>query len=409
MSMTTQDSKPSHIRMFLEWTAANLSRVTSTHEFIPEVDGLRFVALLPVLFLHSAGTMMWVRGRADHSIWAFHDGRTLRILALGGIGVQIFFVISGFVVALPFARYALKGAPRPRLSNYFLRRVTRIEPPYFLALLASYAQSRAYVRLLPDLVAGMFYMHQIVFGTWNPVNFVTWSLEAEVLFYILAPWLTKVYLIADRTNRWALQMIVIAAYGNFVQFWLVPYGPSRFNESFFSYLPYFMAGILLADLYASGMVRRSGKIVWDLAAIAGGAAAFYAWGWGWNHWLAPFMVMTMFVGGLKGRFVNMFLRMRPITIIGGMCYTVYLWHPVMLTLIGLRLGNLIPDRIQDGPAALLFCLMAVPIILVGTAPIFFFIEKPFMNGPGSRFLTRVLRRIGEAIQRKPRIAVDQAG
>ena len=229
------------IHNVLESLAGRLSRVTSSKEYIPEIDGLRFIALISVLIFHSTIDFLTQRGWQEFpNYWSFGQGVILRTLGLGWLGVQTFFVISGFVVALPFARYSFASAPEPTLSRYFLRRVTRIEPPYILALIAMYFTFRPLAYYLPHLIAGLFYMHQFVFGTRNPINVVTWSLEVEIFFYILAPWLTRVYLIRKRTDRWMLQLALIACYSYAVEFLLLPHGPHRFRDSVFEFLPYFL-------------------------------------------------------------------------------------------------------------------------------------------------------------------------
>ena len=54
---------------------------------------------------------------------------------VGFRGVELFFVISGFILGLPFAAHYLKGAAPVSLRKYYLRRLTRLEPPYIVALL----------------------------------------------------------------------------------------------------------------------------------------------------------------------------------------------------------------------------------------------------------------------------------
>ncbi len=378
--------------------SAKLSRVTSSREYIPEVDGLRFLAILPVLILHSSVHILVARGWTSFTgqQWQTH-GFVLRLIGAGWSGVQIFFVISGFIVALPFARHALQGAPAPSLRRYFLRRVTRIEPPYILALTAMFVVCGSYLALLPHYLAGLFYLHQLVFATPNPINTVTWSLEAEVFFYLLAPWLTVVYRVPGRAARWLLQAALIASYSFFSHRWLIPYGPPRWVGTILTALPFFLAGLLLADLYASGCVRRSRgmatQTAWDFAAVGSVAGLIYAANWDWTRffWLTPFLIMILFLGGMQGGLVNRFLRVSPVTIVGGMCYSAYLWH-IPLLIWTSWLTHLIPGRLPDGAAAVLFCAIVVPVLLVATAPLFYYLEKPFMNGPGSRFLEGLVRR-----------------
>ena len=69
---------------------------------------------------------------------ALLNNRPEGFMELGVYGVELFFVISGFVLAAPFASQYLCGGPRVRIGQYFLRRLTRLEPPYLLALLLIY-------------------------------------------------------------------------------------------------------------------------------------------------------------------------------------------------------------------------------------------------------------------------------
>jgi peptidoglycan/LPS O-acetylase OafA/YrhL len=396
MTPPTEPPQPhSPLRRAAASIAAKLSRVTASREFIPEVDGLRFIALMPVLFLHSATHFLIWRGRTGFDgDWTHGHGIILRAIGVGSIGVQLFFVISGFIVALPFARHHLADGPRPLLGRYFMRRFTRIEPPYVIALIAIYLLWQNYRGYLPDLLAGLVYLHKVIFGTWNPINAATWTLEIEVMFYALAPWLTQVYRIPRSAARWTLQLLAIAAYSYLVSQSIIGHGPPRLRGTLIEQLPYFFAGILVADLYACGLLHRARQIAWDAVALATIAAILYCCTTAPQlFWTVPLLLMAAFAAALEGRLLNALLRLRPITLIGGMCYTAYLWHTAMLVVLRAAVARWVPHALPDGEAALIFCLLMVPVILLLTAPIYYFIEKPFMNGPGSRWIERRLRAV----------------
>jgi peptidoglycan/LPS O-acetylase OafA/YrhL len=396
---TTQERPPGPIRRGLRWLDSKLSRVTSSRDFIPEIDGFRFIAILFVVVFHAAGRILKSQNRTpllQH--WA--PGRSLILAVIGNLflGVQIFFVISGFVVALPFARSAIQGTPKPDLGRYFMRRLTRIAPPYILALLVMYCLLDRYRFYLPHLIAGLVYMHKWVFGTPNPINIVTWTLEAEVAFYVLAPWISSIYSIPGRTVRWGWLVLLIGADSYFVYNGLIPSSPSAYY-SFAACLPYFLGGVLLADFYVSGLLSRTSRLAWDGAALLGLAALIssYLYLSAWRFaWLGPFVTMMLVGGGIKGMALSRFLRLRPITLIGGMCYTIYLWHiaflwynPLLARLPGFPVR--VTSGLSDLQLTVCYCLIAVPLIILFSVPVYYFTERPFMNGPGSRFIERVLR------------------
>jgi len=153
-----------------------------------------------------------------------------------------------------------------------MRRLTRIEPPYILALFAMYYILNEYHLYLPHLLVGLLYLHRLVYGVPNPINQVTWTLELEVIFYILAPWITLIYRLRGKTIRWSCQLLLIIAVSCFVHYWLLTFGPPLSYYSFKAALPWFLSGILLADLYVSGLLSRSNHPAWDALALLGLAA-----------------------------------------------------------------------------------------------------------------------------------------
>lgn len=374
------------------WLVRTFSRSTSGGAFIPEVDGLRFLAILGVLIVHTAGDRYFVNGVHEPN-WSFHRGLLLRLMGGGWFGVQIFFVLSGFIVTLPFARHFLQNGAAPDLKRYLLRRLTRIEPPYILALTAYFLASGRIPELASHYWAGIVYSHQYIFETLNPVAQFTWSLEVEVGFYLLAPWLTAVYRIPHRSARWTAELALIAIPACSAVFWLVPHGPARLENTLIVMIQYFFAGMLLADLYACGLLRRAAAWSGDMAALAaviGLGAILSGMPGTWStYWLSPLLIALLFAGVLRGRLANWLFRLPAVTLIGGMCYTLYLWHMAVIALVVYRIKPLLAG-LADTSATVAYCAAAIPIMIVICGPLYLAIEKPFMNGAGSRWLERWL-------------------
>lgn len=119
------------------------------------------------------------------------------------------------VLALPFASHYLQGADRPKVKDYFRRRLIRIEVPYIITLtfFLFYAvtfQDRLWNEMLPRYFAGLIYSHSLIYdGALNPLLWVSWSLEIEIQFYLLAPLLCTVFKIPNTLLRRGILLLAI--------------------------------------------------------------------------------------------------------------------------------------------------------------------------------------------------------
>ena len=182
----------------------HISRETSSGRFIPEMDGLRFAAVAMVILYHLNGYLTakspFYSSAPPSSDWL------AQAAMVGNRGVELFFVISGFILGLPFAAHYLKGAAPVNLRKYYLRRLTRLEPPYFVALLLLFIMGAVILgfpsaSFYPHFAASLFYSHSLIYGTFSPAMGVAWSLEIEVQFYLLVPLLTLLFTIGNRMLR----------------------------------------------------------------------------------------------------------------------------------------------------------------------------------------------------------------
>jgi peptidoglycan/LPS O-acetylase OafA/YrhL len=158
------------------------------------MDGLRCVAIAMVILFHLNGYLL-AKSALHHSEPSLQSDWLAQIAFVGFRGVELFFVISGFILGLPFAAHHLNDAPPVNLRKYYLRHLTRLEPPYFvtvalLFVLALWVQGKTAAALYPHLAASLFYLHNLIYGTPSPAIGVAWSLEIEVQFYVLVPLLT---------------------------------------------------------------------------------------------------------------------------------------------------------------------------------------------------------------------------
>jgi len=365
----------------------HLSRRTSSRRFIPEVDGLRFVAVAGILAVH-------VSSLASGAYLLDHPGGSTRgtiwgALLFGRYGVQLFFVLSGFVLALPFASHHLSGTPAVSLRWYYLRRITRLEPPYIVSLTVfvivlnflpgghTLTSGQPIGPLLPHYLTGLFYLHGWTYGTQNPINLLTWSLEVEVQFYVVVPLLVAVFRIRERLWRRATLVAACGAVEVLQSSWIS--GSGRLALSLLGSLQYFVAGFLLADIYLLDWRRSpTRRVSWDIATLVAVVLMARTLPTRSGPYVFPFLILLLVIGGFRGRLSSAFLRTRWVYTIGGMCYSIYLVHGVVLRL-GFRSADVLGRA--DSPLAVLGLAFAVyiPLILSASAAFFVLVERPCMN------------------------------
>lgn len=368
-----------------------LSRVTSSGSFVPVIDGMRFFAIATVFLYHAnIATVRALHPQSDAAQQAqILDSNFLTsVFNKGNVGVPVFFAISGFILGLPFALASRGLAPPVRLPAYFLRRVTRLEPPYLAslllaALLHAVTLTQSLLSMLPGFLASLVYLHMLVFGRRSDVNPVAWSLEIEVQFYILAPLLSRLLRIQDRWWRrgWILALMVPSIImRSFLDSWLAQY---HLDLSILGYGFYFLVGFLVLDLYLDLRDRTSatGHLGWDVSVILGMVLLLMPVS------MSKFLSALIFVpacflfmtGCLFSRHVSKIFLNRWIVIIGGMCYSIYLLHYGIVLAAVPVLRRIGLGAIPAWAATLLVATLLALVILPVCAAFFVMIEKPCMR------------------------------
>ncbi len=378
---------------FSEWLAQKLARVTSTGELIPEIDGLRFLAIAAVLLHHTMSIYLRESGRSSVEVhspaaWAAASSQSWLVpLAYSGhFGVNLFFAISGFILALPFAKRSFENKPAPNLKNYYLRRVTRIEPPYAICLVIFFFfqwQVRHFdpAELLPHLLASLFYAHGLIYGAHSTINSVVWSLEIEIQFYLLVPLLVRVFKLRNAAVRRALLLALIAGGGWLSQHVIYPYWPPRGQLTLANFAHYFLVGFLLADLYLHGWFGTKRRSMFgDMLTLAGGAGIVAVLNsYGQYYYALPLLVLVLYLGCFLGKLSNAFIRQRWIVLTGGMCYTFYLYHVPIVSGLLSKTGVLMSASQPLWTDFMLQWLLVCALVFILCSWWFVVTEKPFMR------------------------------
>ena len=384
---------------------SRFGRITSGQKLIPEIDGLRFLAIAAVFAYHAntlaararAGASGWVEGE-DLLPWLLESPLTA-CLTKGFLGVDIFFAISGFILGLPFARHYRQGAPPVKLGPYFGRRLSRLEVPYLASLGLAFAAGGVATGALPwaHLAASCLYVHGLVFGDHSVVNPVAWSLEVEVQFYCLAPLLAFVFM-PDR--RWvrivsilalaAVSIVLHTRYRHVLEEW-------HLHDSIAEQLHCFATGFLAVEFYLDAKAGRPRLKPWlcDLLGVLGLAWVFWPFRYPevveWPAFIPA--CLAIFLSAWGGTILGGTFRNRWIVTIGGMCYSIYLIHFGAMTLaaqfVGPELASMSRSAISN---VLVFLGFMVPVALLPSGIFFLLVERPCMRRDWPGRLMQRLRR-----------------
>jgi peptidoglycan/LPS O-acetylase OafA/YrhL len=228
--------------------------------------------------------------------------------------------------------------------------------------------------LLPHLATSIAYVHNLTYGAQSPINPVAWTLEVEVQFYCLLPLFATVFSIRSQRRRRLLLLIAILLAGALQIFWWD--APPRVKFSLLYAVQFFAAGLLLADIYIvdwRGSATHSAW--WDLVSIVCWPLIFVLsdqqiWA------VLPLLILCAYVSAFKGRLFNKVFRSPLVTGIGGMCYTIYLFHYQLIPIVLARY----PVDANDKRASVLFaCVIYLVALTLLSCVYFLAVERPCMS------------------------------
>lgn len=352
-------------------------RVTSSTQYLPEIDGLRFLAIFWVaISMHAVHYL----DEKFYQHQLIRSGYWKAFIIEGTHGMYLFFMISGFILSLPFAKaYLQQGSTRINLKRYYLRRLTRLELPYFIALViflmahVFVVKKYALAQLVPSFLASLIYSHDLIHSRHSLILPVAWSLEIEVQFYLLAPLFCLLFKLKNVWVRRGIMLVIIMA-----GLWY--YLNVTANVSFVYFIHYFFAGMLLADLYVASNEKATNSVAGYWIGVASlGLLFFYLSLYALPGLIVKFLILFILFNQVlfNQRFKQLF-TLKWITIVGGMCYSIYLLHFGIISGFGYwALSKNI--NVTNHNYAPLYLIVISMLILVISGAYFYYIEKPFMS------------------------------
>ncbi|HLV99370.1 MAG TPA: acyltransferase [Ktedonobacterales bacterium] len=386
------------------------------------MDGVRAIAVLLVIIFHcwegSGMPLLLV------SLPLINASLNLTPIASSGfIGVQLFFVLSGFLLAQYWLNPSFQGRPRPSTRQYFRQRLFRIAPAYYCCLFL------VLLLLVPGLIPaadvysgpGVFtlgahlFFAQLLFpvsASSYGVEGSFWTLSIEVLFYLMLPLVIwcfsktrwKYFLCASVVLSLSWFYLTRNSLDPLVQFYehqtpgaTLTENAARFFLSiqFPTHAATFALGISLANIYTQFQLKlRTDRLFRLLTSNAAGLMYLFVGvalelflmyaifpkdtlANNYSYWTLIAFGFTLILAGVLfgGQCIRAALSVLPLRFIGVVSYSMYLWHlPIMFLFKSLPIVATLPspDRfpLHFGMTFLVALFLATGSYLA--------IEKPFM-------------------------------
>jgi peptidoglycan/LPS O-acetylase OafA/YrhL len=312
---------------------------------IPSLTGLRGVAALLIVFAHFT---VWTKVNSDPQPWLE------RWAGASGIGMAIFFTLSGYVIALSYSHWDWRNRPAFNLLRLFLYRFARLYPAFFLFAVLAILRSPSIRDLSNPATQEYLASHLLLTYTWLPTQYqglmpqegafhVAWSLSVECGLY-LAFGIGAIAVTFLPNSRFKSLLICAAFFIstyvllNFAMSARAGLAPDwadwKFEHWLYLYSPYGVAlqfgiGVVAYRIsrwtaLPAALVNNAGGV--SLVAIyllsATGAVLDP-----WNQaMLASFSTALIMVGSSSSSLVNRMLSGRAIVYVGTISYSLYLFH-----------------------------------------------------------------------------------
>ena len=403
------------------------------------LDGLRAVAVIAVLTMH-----VYVWSSAPHFA---PFGVTLdRLLLTGGWGVDLFFVLSGFLLSRAWFIAEVADRPPPGTGRFFVRRLVRIVPAYYVSILVLLVAAVPLAMVPLSTVTGstgfwniglhLSFLHHVVplsSAHFASIGGVYWTLTMEFLFYLSLPLFVLMF-----RGRWnvatpaiCLALVMLWTYlswnsldglvGRMAQSVSgpgaaelgVPPTAARMRDllsmQFPTWLFAFAIGIAIARLvvrHRAGLIssRWLRPEIGPLAVLAGalllvvvcelrqgdvgGGERVELWHYLFRNGCQVSLGLILFGLTIGPEWLRRPLESLPMRYLGWISYGVYLFHvPLIIAVIHL---TPIDSEINVTRFVVLLVVVAIGSLLAGTIS-WLFIERPFILAAQRR-----LKRVGVA-------------
>lgn len=351
--------------------------------YYPALDILRGIAILAVVFFHNFGS--------------------LRFFGFGWMGVDLFFVLSGFLIT----ELLLSSlGNRYYFRNFFMRRVLRIFPLYYAVLLLFFlASPMLFKQKDPQSTYAYFNDNKLWFWTYfqnwlmvkkgpAPVPYLThfWSLGVEEQFYIFWPFVLFCFRRLSHLKTVVVALILFAIGFRLFTWFTHPYEVEAYYCNTLTRMDSLLMGCLLAVHLKEGKTLSKAfikNVVMCFGLLITTSLVFYGnlkrenflfSTIGYSLTAAFFAVVLYCVLHHSHKLTASLKRLTALQFIGKISYGIYVFHVPVYLLLATQVSKAVGEFVSDaGNVALLVSVLSLLLTIAISTLSFYLFEKPILT------------------------------
>ena len=368
------------------------------------LDGIRALAILIIVWYH-----FWQQNWISPTIGSFSIDYIPRY---GYLLVDMMILISGFCLFIPYARAMVYKDKMPKMKDFYIKRIARIVPSYYLALIIFFI----FWLLGRGIFNGFFFkdtiMHLLFVHNWSSdtllytcFNGVLWTVAIEVQFYLIFPFIAKMF-----TKKPIITYVIMMAMGIFCT-WIIKSNVTSNNLSFYvnhflTFIPVFANGILASWLYMLYTKKKKRNIITDLLFMIMSISCIMVYCylvkhigseniqvWQLNNRILLSIVFTVFIIStlLSSRIYQKIFNNPFMKYICVISFNLYIYHQfIAVKLKEYRIpyysGDIPPNMTGDTKWQWTYFILCIVISLIVASIITYFFEKPMANLIKKKFI-----------------------
>lgn len=353
----------------MNWPNNPFTLTHADHNTIVSMEGIRGFAVFLVFLVHyTTLANPWI----DPNSLTFNLSKYL--LGVGHIGVDLFFVLSGFLI------YGMLIKKRKPFLTYIKRRIQRIYPTFtvvFIIYLLLSAVFPSESKIPQGLIPGAIYIaknYLLMPGLFDiqPIISVAWSLSYEFFYYLITPFIIFCLNLRSWPSELRITLFLLLSILFFFYFNHYP-GHVR--------LLMFVSGILLYETVSNHPPQKTLHLGFPALLLAIASIAVIDNLNINDYWRYPIIFVLFYLFCLEcfspPNFTARLFSLNPMRWLGNMSYSYYLIHGLALKFIFLVIKHFYPPLNEQTWLFWAFLPLGFFLTLIPSALLFVYVEKPY--------------------------------